>query len=827
MIRLKIVMTHPLLLTMALGLAAHANPTIVINEFAAINDSGLQDEDGDHSDWLELHNYGEQSVDLSGACLTDNPKKPMRWRIPAVSLAPHGYLVIFLSGKDRSDANAPLHSNYALKGKGDYLGLFASDGITVIHEYAPYPRQKRDISYGLLAAWRESPENAKQFFGEPSPGAPNGDLIAGVAGGVKFSVKRGWHAKPFRLSLRTKTEGSQIRYTLDGTKPKENNGKLYGSPLTIASTTTLRATAFKPGFKPSAPTTRTFLFVNDIIQQSPDGLPPESFPYSWGENKVDYGMDSRIVDDPRYSKELIAGFRSLPAFSVVMNLDDLFERENGIYANAEWDGRESERPCSVEFIQHDGTKGVQVDCGIRIRGGFSRRTYNPKHSFRLFFRDAYGPSKLDFPLFGNAGARTFDNFDLRTFQNYSWHIGDKDRAIFLRDQFNRDLQLAMGQPAARGEFCHLFINGQYWGLYNTCERIKASFGKSYFGGKKEEYDSIKKGRTYLKDRNRSVGVMANDGNLDAWERLWKQAKAGLRTNEAYFRMLGRNADGSDNPDYECLLDVDNLIDYMLVIFYGGNYDAPVSAWGQNFGPNNWYGIRNRNNRDGFRFFAWDAEHTFRDVREDRTGPFPAGESYSGSNPQWIWQQCLENEEFRIRAGDRIQKHFFNDGVLTAKSVQRRFLARARAIESAVVCESARWGDSSQTPSGGVASRERRPRNRDDDWIHEINRLAHEYFPARSEIVLAQLYGHGIISDVPSPEFKRATDNSRSIQVTSRQGEVYYTTDGSDPRRIGGTAAPKAKLHEGGIIKLTQDATLNYRVRYRNEWSALLTIDGAE
>ena len=111
-------------------------------------------------------------------------------------------------------------------------------------------------------------------------------------------------------------------------------------------------------------------------------------------------------------------------------------------------------------------------------------------------------------------------------------------------------------------------------------------------------------------------------------------------------MLGRNADGSDNPDYECLLDVDNLIDYMLVIFYGGNYDAPGSAWGQNFGPNNWYGIRNRNNRDGFRFFAWDAEHTFRDVREDRTGPFPAGESYSGSNPQWIWQQCLENAEFR-------------------------------------------------------------------------------------------------------------------------------------------------------------------------------------
>ena len=462
MIRLKTVMTHPLLLTMVLGLAAHADPTIVINEFAAINDSGLQDEDGDHSDWLELHNYGEQSVDLSGTYLTDNRKKPMRWKIPTITIVPGEHLVIFLSGKDRADPNAPLHANFALKGKGEYLGLFARDGLKTIHEFVPaYPRQKKDISYGLSSNWQKNPDKVEQFFGKPTPGAANGKPIAGEAGNVKYSVRRGWHKKPFQLSLSTKTGGAQIRYTLDGTKPNEDNGNLYGSPLTIDSTTTVRATAFKPSFKPSSPTTRTFLFVNDIIRQSPDGLPPESFPYNWGENKVDYGMDSRIVDDPRYSKELIAGFRSLPSFSVVMNLDDLFDRKSGIYANAEWDGREAERPCSVEFIQPDGSKGFQIDCGIRIRGGFSRRRYNPKHSFRLFFRDTYGPSKLDFPLFGNAGAKTFDNFDLRTFQNYSWHIGDKDRAIFLRDQFNRDLQLAMGQPAARGEFCHLFINGQY------------------------------------------------------------------------------------------------------------------------------------------------------------------------------------------------------------------------------------------------------------------------------------------------------------------------------------------------------------------------------
>ncbi len=529
-----------------------------------------------------------------------------------------------------------------------------------------------------------------------------GEPLRGQVKGVKFSVERGWYSESFNLGLRSKTDGAQFRFTLDGTEPTPEHGILYKTPFLIASTTTLRAVAFKPQYKPSSVKTRTFLFVDDVIRQSPDGLPPESFPYTWGNNKVDYGMDPAVVEDSRYSDEIVDGFYSLPTFSVVMNLDDLFDRESGIYANAEKDGREWERSCSMELIHANGEKGFQVDCGIRIRGGFSRKEGNPKHSFRLFFRGIYGATKLDYPLFGNRGVKNFDHIDLRTFQNYSWNNGGNPEAIFLRDQFNRDLQSAMGQPTARGEFCHLFINGHYWGLYNTCERIKASYGAAYFGGKKEDYDTVKAGRTWLPERKQSLGVMANDGILDAWERLWKQAKAGLGSNAAYFKMLGRNPDGSVNLDYECLLEVDNLIDYMLVTFYGGNYDGPISAWGNNFGPNNWYGFRKRNGRDGFRFVVWDAEHTFKDVREDRTGPFPAGDHYSGSNPQWLWQQCLENEEFRVRVGDRIQKHFHNSGALTSVSVRTRFLKRTAEIESAVICESARsfwrrtWIAQSQT-----------------------------------------------------------------------------------------------------------------------------------
>ena len=74
-----------------------------------------------------------------------------------------------------------------------------------------------------------------------------------------------------------------------------------------------------------------------------------------------------------------------------MEMDDLFDEESGIFANAKNDGREWERACSLEMISPDGESGFQENCGVRIRGGFSRMSSNAKHAFRFFFRSEYGP----------------------------------------------------------------------------------------------------------------------------------------------------------------------------------------------------------------------------------------------------------------------------------------------------------------------------------------------------------------------------------------------------------------------------------------------------
>ena len=98
-----------------------------------------------------------------------------------------------------------------------------------------------------------------------------------------------------------------------------------------------------------------------------------------------------------------------------------------------------------------------------------------------------------------------------------------------------------------------------------------------------------------------------------------------------------------------LVDVPNMIDYMLIIFYGGNLDAPISNFLGNNSPNNWYGLRDRTSDAGYRFVSHDAEHTLLNVSANRLGPYPAGDVFNKSNPQWVFQKFgFGSAEFRLQ-----------------------------------------------------------------------------------------------------------------------------------------------------------------------------------
>jgi hypothetical protein len=801
-----------------------AKPTLIVSEFMAANDAVLKDEAGDFTDWIELHNYGTEAIDIGGVYLTDSRKDLKKFVLPALNLAPGDYALFWAKGEEQEGRTLGSQTNFRLQVKGDYLALIDRDGESVIQDFGEkYPDQKTNVSFGITGDWSPGrlPIQYSAFLLEPTPGAANSGPLLGTVKSVSLNQERDFFDEPFKLKLKSKTKRAVIRYTTDGSLPTEDSGKLYDGSIPVSRTTVLRTAAFKPGYLPSKVKTHSFIFAEDVAKQSSDGLPAEGFPYLWGKNRVDYGMDPKVINDPRFKDQFIDGLESLPSISVVTDVGHLFDAETGIYSNPGQQGREWERPCSIELIDSKNDEGFQVDGGIRIRGGFSRDRSNPKHAFRFFFRDVYGPSKLDYPLFGENGAQEFDNFDLRTFQNYSWSFEGDSKGIFIRDQFNRDLQLAMEQPAARGEFYHLFLNGQYWGIYNTCERAEASYGASYLGGKKSEYDAIKvdSGRTV---RRSTYTLIPTDGDMEAWKKIYDIVEKGLQHNENYYALLGKNADGSPNPEMETFVDVDNLITYMMVIFYGGNLDAPISLFGRNQTPNNWHGIRRRGSDEGFKFFIWDAEHTFLDVNQDRTGPFNTGRSFERTSPQWLWEKALENSEFRMAVADYIYKLFFNRGLLTPDTMREAFLKRAEELETAVVCESARWGDASQRRRSRKVVQDG-PLNQ-LDWRNEINRIVDEYIPQRSDIVLGQLYSQGVWPDLTPPSFNKeggTVDNGFQLEMANPDagGEIYFTFDGTDPRLIGGDVSGRALLFKAPI-SLTQTTEVMARTYLDGEWSAL-------
>lgn len=667
---------------------------------------------------------------------------------------------------------------------------------------------------------------SNQYFNVPTPGAVNSSgTFSGFVADTKFSHDRGFYEQGFSCVITTATAGATVRYTRNGSWPSTTNGTAYTGPILITNTTVLRAIAYKTGLLPSDVDTETYLFVNDVVRQSPTGTAPPGWPSSWGANVVDYGMDPDIVNNAVWGATIRDDLKSLPSFSIVMDLNDLFSTSRGIYANPSGDEIAWERPCSLELIHPDGTPGFQINCGIRIRGGFSRSTDNPKHAFRFFFRQEYGEAKLHYPLFGDQGADAFDKIDLRTFQNYSWSFQNDGRMICLRDQFSRDAQLIMSGTGERGDFCHLYINGQYWGLYNTDERPEAAFGETYFGGQAEDYDTIKV------DPDIGYVIEATDGSTAAWFRLWQAATNGFGSDVEYFKVQGLNVDSTVNPAYENLLDVDNLIDYMLVILYGGNLDAPISNFLGNNNPNNFFAVRNRTGQyGGFRFLSHDAEHTLLNVNEDRTGiangviQYTAGNpvsqgaatAFTRSSPQYVWFRLQQNAEFRLRVADHAQRHCFNGGILTPEGARASLLTRSNEIYRAIVCESARWGDAKRAT----------PFTR-NDWASAMRTVFGSFVSGRTTALLNQLRADNLYPNVSAPTFNQYggfVSNGFNLLLTNRNpsSALYYTLNGADPRVRGGGVNPAALAYTAGTpIPINFQTTVRTRVLSNNVWSAVV------
>ncbi|MBQ3754247.1 MAG: CotH kinase family protein [Prevotella sp.] len=534
-------------------------------------------------------------------------------------------------------------------------------------------------------------------------------------------------------SITVAIEGTDVHYTLDGSTPTAASQR-YTEPLHLEQSTVVRAVEVI-GDSLSPVATATYIFTSSVLAQ-PDN--PKGYPDTWGEYTqiwgtatADYGMDPEMTGNRQLAQKIVNGLSDLPILSIVTDRDNLFSHEpdeetGGIYIFTgppvgDATGHGWTRPASIELIGGPQNHDLSTTCGLRLHGGHGRLAEkNPKHSFRLVFKEKYGPKTLQYPVFGDDEPSKFDQLVVRCHFGNAWqHWSESNRtkAQYSRDVWARRMQRRISGLGVNALYVHLFLNGMYWGLYNMAERVDEQFGKDHLGGKKSDIDVVKI------EEDGGNHIEAAEGTLDAWEQMVETATRAATDESAYQQL-------------DTLLNVDAFIDYMLINQYGGNTD-----WDHH----NWYAIRRRGeDSQGFRFLCWDTEIIFESAREN-----VLSKNNGNAFPTGIFQNLLRNDDFARRYLRRAKELLAKDGLLGEQSVVEVWDSLYNTISGAIYAEAARWGDYRcdvhQWQSRGQLY------TVDNHYMAERQRLLTEYFPVRTDNVLGYIMNYVDIDDFEAPD----------------------------------------------------------------------------
>ncbi|MFC1508306.1 lamin tail domain-containing protein [Candidatus Omnitrophota bacterium] len=332
--------------------------TLIINEIMSSNNSTLKDRDGDYPDWIEIHNYGESSIDLTGYGLSDDEDEPMRWVFPELTIEQGSYSIVFASGKDKV-TKYEIHANFKIKSSGEPLLISNPEGILI--DRAPSLNISSDISLG------RDTDNTEHwlFFKEPTPSLANTTQgYSAAAAPVIMSLDGGFYDSDITVALSCDTPGVLIRYTLDGYDPDETSA-VYDASLTVSETTVVKARAFAEGSLPGPVCVNTYF---------------------------------------------IGTGHSLPVISISsQNIEIVHKTRTGLDPQAGI----PEKPVCIEFFEPDGTRGFNIVAGLRLHGA-SRRFNSPPRSYAVMARKSYGTDTINYPLFPDSPITSFSSFLLRT-----------------------------------------------------------------------------------------------------------------------------------------------------------------------------------------------------------------------------------------------------------------------------------------------------------------------------------------------------------------------------------------------------------------------------
>lgn len=392
-----------------------------ISEVMSSNSKYLRSSYGAACDWVELYNGSSGAISLSGWYLSDDPELLRQGALPAVSIQPGEYFVVFLCKDPEGLKTGYPILPFGLSAAGDRLYLSDANGIV---DQVVVPALEPNTSYGRAAG-----KNGFSLLAEPSPCEANGaeaqksdPPVAETAQGVYDGVSA--------VDVVLSGDGT-IFYTLDCSEPTSASAR-YDGPIRLTKTSVIRAVCRKDGCEVSRIVDLTY-----IINEN-HSLPVASL-VTTPENLWDY-YTGIYADGPNYNDE--------------------FPHE---YANY-W--QQWEREADVSLFETDGS-GFSEPCGIRIFGAYSRAL--DMKSFSCFFRGSYGASSLDYALFGEEGLDSYEAFIFR-------NTGQDFNKARMRDPMLTEIaEDYLDMPVQKNRPVVLYLNGEFWGVYYIREKINENY----------------------------------------------------------------------------------------------------------------------------------------------------------------------------------------------------------------------------------------------------------------------------------------------------------------------------------------------------------------
>jgi len=410
-----------------------AQQNIKINEVLASNVLSFPDEAGEYDDWIEIYNSAVHDIDIAGYYLSDDPGDMYKWRVPygfpEKTTVPAGGFIILWA--DAQPSQGPLHTNFKVSSAGEVIFIVHSNGTTVI-DHIGIGEQYADISFGC---YPDGTGNYGYIF-TPSPGASNTAGYPGIVQAPEFNPESGFYVDNCDIEISSISPTDKIYYSLDGSD-LTGASMLYSTPLLVSRDTILKAQVLQSD-RTSFPSSGTY-FINSG--------------------------------------------HTIPVISVITDPDNLFGAERGIYSNPTREGRAWERKTDLEYFR-DGDLELDISCGIRIQGNTGRTM--DKKAFRLFFREGFGTEPLRYKLFDDTEVDSFRNIILRA--GYDDDM-QKELGTLLRDPLCSEIWARLNRISSHGSFAALYLNSDYWGLYNVREDINEHFFEDYTGY--SDYDIIR------------------------------------------------------------------------------------------------------------------------------------------------------------------------------------------------------------------------------------------------------------------------------------------------------------------------------------------------